>query len=648
MNRPVGRTYRGAVFALLAALLAISIGVASQVANLNARVRESAASLLDSQLPAIHHFSEFESALLLHQLAMNKYFARSISHERFLLLNRDTWRSMELHLGWLEKNWGHRDGLETIRRTCIEIEKLSPQMDEVADSAGAIQNGEAVLLELNRLTRIVRAEVDDREREINESIARASQEADKKLDMVAVWVAIGNAVAGLTAAFMIYHVWARLRSEDELGRLAGHDALTGLQNRRSLEARLARLRGEDLTLHLIGVDRFARVLASAGHSQADHVIVQVADRLKTAAQSAGGEVFRLEGVVFAVLYPGRLGLLPHAISTLSDGMRSPFRLGRHEVFLTVSIGSVQSWDDGVAVSSFMRKANAALQAAERAGGARQIGYTTSIHVRTLDQLDMEADLQRAIERAELEVHFQPQMNLRSGKVIGFEALLRWRREGKLIAPDQFIPMAEETGLIVPIGAWVLEQACRQSKAWNSLGLHPVKVAVNVSALQLQRLEFVGEVEATLLRTGADASMVELEITESAAMDDPERVEVVIEGLRKLGISLAIDDFGTGYSSLAYLKKFRVQKLKIDRSFISEMSTEGKQHEGCIVQNVIDLGHSLGLEVIAEGVETVQQRSCLQAMGCDEIQGYFCGKPMPADEAVAFLDQRLNALTMTAA
>ncbi|WP_377704403.1 putative bifunctional diguanylate cyclase/phosphodiesterase [Pseudoduganella sp. UC29_71] len=290
--------------------------------------------------------------------------------------------------------------------------------------------------------------------------------------------------------------------------------------------------------------------------------------------------------------------------------------------------------DGAEPDVLLRNADAALQAARQAGGDTLVRYSESLNAQAGLRLDQEAQLRHAVQRKELELHYQPQQSLSHGGLIGFEALIRWRRGGELVSPGHFIPMAEESGLIVSIGEWVLEEVCRQLSVWQADSGRKLVVAVNISPRQFAAPGFLPHIEALLASTHIDPSCIELEITEGVMMEDAESAIVLLQRLRALGLRLSIDDFGTGYSSLAYLSRFPIDKLKIDQSFVRNMGTVKQQ--SAIVQATIGLGHSLGMTVIAEGVETEAQRALLQGWQCDEIQGYHYSKPLPARAALNFL------------
>ena len=459
--------------------------------------------------------------------------------------------------------------------------------------------------------------------------------AEKNAMGITRLVHLFDLLALLSSGFLLYHVRARYRVEQQLAHQAGHDPLTGLAHRRSFETRLRGLPARPHAVVLGTIDRFTRIVGGLGHSFGDHMIVGLLGRMRQAAECSGGEVYRLDGANFAILYqwPRESAEFEAAVSALRDEVGVPYSWQGHEIFTSLSLGAVSYPLHGREPEALLRNADAALQLARRAGGDTLVHYSEEINAQAAQRIATEAALRHAVERGELELHYQPQQALGDDALVGFEALLRWRRDGALVAPDQFIPLAEESGLIVPIGGWVLEAACRQLQAWQEQGL-AVPVAVNISPRQFAAPGFLSHLETLLATSGVKPALLELEINEGVVMEDAEAAIALLKRLRALGLRLAIDDFGTGYSSLAYLSRFPIDKLKIDQSFVRNMASVGEQR--AIVQATIGLGHSLGLSVIAEGVETDEQRSLLCGWRCDQIQGYYYSRPLPAAAATAFL------------
>ena len=432
----------------------------------------------------------------------------------------------------------------------------------------------------------------------------------------------------------------RKQAEQNLLHQALHDTVTGLPNRRQFRARLE----ENLLAYpdaccavaLIRPDRIKLVLESQGYAASDTLIRAMAQRLihalaQPANDAPATELFRFEGATFGLL----VTQLPNAetgallLQRLQAAMIEPILVEEREFFFTLSIGVAMSPGHGKDAETLFKNAEAAVNRISAEGGNGFCHYTRDLSERTEHWLMLEQGLRRAMTREELLLHYQPQVDLHSGNIIGVEALIRWNSpERGLIPPMQFIPLAEETGLIVPIGAWVLRTACRQAKLWLSRD-NPLVMAVNISARQFQHPGFIDLVEEILRETGLPAQYLELEITESVAMHDAERTTATLHALRQLGIQLSIDDFGTGFSSLAYLRRFPLDKLKIDQSFVRNLSTD--EHDATIAHTVILLGQSLKLTVIAEGVETLEQLTILRRLGCQEMQGYYFSRPVLATD-----------------
>ncbi|HYD55741.1 MAG TPA: bifunctional diguanylate cyclase/phosphodiesterase, partial [Burkholderiales bacterium] len=402
----------------------------------------------------------------------------------------------------------------------------------------------------------------------------------------------------------------------------------------------AERRGIYMGVLLLDLDRFKAINDTLGHTTGDAVLCAAAERL-SASIRAGDTVARVGGDEFVVILqdlkePQDAALVAKKIL---QALEAPVNAGDHEVFATASIGIAICPPDGSTHETLMGNADAALSQAKKAGRATFQFYTAEMNARAADQLDLERDLRRALERREFALHYQPKANLFGNRVVGFEALLRWQRRGRLVSPAQFIPVLEESGLIRQVGAWVIREACRQLREWTDAGHEPKPIAVNVSAKQFHG-DLQGAIEDALRAFSVDPALLRIEITESDAMLDPERAIHVVQGLKALGIAWSIDDFGTGYSSLSYLKRFQPAELKLDRSFVNGLP--GNADDVSITKAVISMAHSLGMKVVAEGVETEAQRAFLQSRGCDQMQGYLLSRPVPAPACSAFLAVRSAA------
>ena len=447
----------------------------------------------------------------------------------------------------------------------------------------------------------------------------------------AVWDARGKP---LRFAGSITDINGYKENELRLLYLADHDALTGLPNRRLFLSRLcqgighARESGRSLAVLFIDLDRFKQINDVLGHDAGNQVLCEAAKRIRGSVRDED-TVARLGGDEFTVLLEGVEA--ESRVSAVADRIRSelnrPFPLTEREVYVSASIGIAVFPRDGDSGEELLKRSDVAMYQAKKHGRDNHQFYSAESETLISRGLDMEARLRRALEHGELEVHYQPQVGFASGEINSVEALLRWNNpELGWVAPAQFIPLAEETGLIQPIGAWVLETACAQAKAWQDAGLRPIKMCVNVSARQLDG-KLVETVSRVLAETAIAPSRLELEITEGVMVGKDPGTEAVLQAMRVLGVGFAIDDFGTGYATFDYLKRFPVHTLKLDGSFVRGVCDSS--NDVAIVDATVALARSFGLRVGAEGVETAAQHALLKELGCDDCQGYHTFRPLPA-------------------
>ena len=449
----------------------------------------------------------------------------------------------------------------------------------------------------------------------------------------------------------------RLANEAILRHQAYHDALTGLPNRANFSEHLVRVinaarrgGGKCAVLHL-NLDGFKQINDSLGHVAGDQLLRQASVRLKGCLRDVDITA-RIGGDEFAVALSGISGVRGiERVVIVAERIRAavsdePFAVDAHRLAVTASTGIAIYPDDGADVVELIMSADAALHDAKRRGRNNYQFHTADMNARAMEMLLMDGDLRRALEGKQFLLHYQPQVDLRTGQITGAEALIRWLHPGRgMVSPAQFIPVAEERGLIVPIGEWVLQEACRQDKEWQDTGLRSIVVAVNLSALQFQQKNLSQVVGHALQGCGLAPECLELELTESSVMRDADATIATMNMLKGVGLKLSLDDFGTGYSSLSQLKRLPLDKLKIDQSFV-----RGLPHDSddlAISTAIIGMGHALGLKVIAEGVETRAQQEVLQSLGCDEIQGYLVAKPLPASQFVEFMKERVGALRLRA-
>ncbi|MDB5982920.1 MAG: hypothetical protein JWQ69_3935 [Pseudomonas sp.] len=430
----------------------------------------------------------------------------------------------------------------------------------------------------------------------------------------------------------------RKRTEDRIRYMGDHDALTGLPNRSLLEDRLkqailyAQRYSRLVTVAFIDLDKFKLVNDSLGHGAGDVLLKTVASRMVNCVRRTD-TVVRLGGDEFVIILfdqPSDLDDITAVLQKLQEAILEPIHLSGHTLHVTCSMGLASYPSDGVDPETLLRNADAAMYRSKELGRNGYQFYTQEMSSKHQGKLLMQDGLRNAIDQSQFLLLYQPQVDLRSGHIIGVEALIRWQHpELGLVSPIKFIPQAEETGLIVPIGDWVIHSACLQNKAWQDAGMPPIIMSVNISARQFIERDLVSRVKHALQDSGLEPCYLELELTESLIMQDLQQAIIKMQELQAMGIRLSIDDFGTGYSSLAALKSFPIVRLKIDQSFVRDLPDN--ENDRAIATAVISLGHKLNLKVIAEGVETAQQRMFLQENGCDEMQGYLFSKPVSVQE-----------------
>jgi diguanylate cyclase (GGDEF)-like protein/PAS domain S-box-containing protein len=447
----------------------------------------------------------------------------------------------------------------------------------------------------------------------------------------------------VTGAVMVFHDVTTARAMSaRMSHLAQHDSLTDLPNRALLADRLGQSMAlayrhrQKMAVLYLDVDRFKNVNDSLGHAIGDRLLRSVAQRLVGCVRVTD-TVSRQGGDEFVVLLSEETHAQDAAISAekIILSLSKPFHIDQHEISVTASIGIAIYPDDGTDAETLMKHSDFALLHAKNMGRNNYQFFKADMNVRALETQSLENSLRHALERQEFVLHYQPKMNLETGSIVGVEALIRWHHPQRgVVLPGQFIPIAEDCGFIVPISRWVLREGCRQARAWQDEGLAPMRIAINISAVDLRSKDFTAGVRSILSETGLEPRYLELELTETFLMQDPQATAAVLRELKVMGVQLALDDFGTGYSSLSYLKRFPIDTLKIDRSFVCGLAADAD--DASIVAAVISMGRSLRMRVVAEGVETEQQLKFLQEHNCPEGQGYYFSHPVDAEGITALL------------
>ncbi|MBV8404206.1 MAG: EAL domain-containing protein [Gammaproteobacteria bacterium] len=520
------------------------------------------------------------------------------------------------------------DGLETIE----QLWKIDPEVQVVVCSAYTDYDWLELLSRLGHSDKLIVIKKPFEPIEILQSASALSRKWQNaralKHHIESLERAVTDRTRGLEAA------------NRQLRHLASHDALTGLPNRLLLDDRVAQAiahanrQGHEFALLVVDLDRFKLINDSLGHRAGDDLLREVAQRLRSAVRAVDTTA-RLGGDEFVILVDGPVTRAEAVAigNRASEVMRPAMRLLGIDVHISPSIGIAFYPGDGASVDALLARADAAMYSAKERGRNNVQCYAEGMTTATQDRVRLESELHDALRAGQFELHYQPKVDTASGRINSAEALIRWRHPQRgLISPKEFIPVAEECSLLDAIGEWVLFEACRQAKAWQKDGLRPMRVAVNLAPSQFRLANLVEQIRRALEAAQLDPQYLEVELTESAVMSDAEESIVILESISRMGVLVSVDDFGTGYSSMSYLRRFPIDKLKIDRCFVTEMTR--RPEDASIVRAIISLAHSLHLKVIAEGVETPEQLALLNELGCDQYQGFFFS---PALLPVQFAD-----------
>jgi diguanylate cyclase (GGDEF)-like protein len=544
-----------------------------------------------------------------------------------------------------EKAADIREGAVDVREGSADVrQEAADSREEAADvrqEAADVQEGSAEVRQEAADVRQEAADVREEAADVREEAADVREETAlraQKMTKEQLLEANERLIVAMVSAQTMAD--AALQANEQILYMAEHDFLTGLPNRVLLSDRLAQSitlaqrYGNKVALMYLDLDNFKHVNDSLGHEVGDQLLQSVAKCLQASVRLSD-TVCRQGGDEFMVLLPevGKVQDVALIAEKLIEAMARPHIVGNHLLHVTMSIGISIYPDNGMNIETLFKNADTAMYHSKNNGRNNYQVFTPDMNVRAVARQSIEVALHQALKQREFLLHYQPKVNLESGAIIGAEALIRWHRsDGQLVSPAEFVPIAEECGLILPIGKWVLREACCQTQAWLKAGLNLEHVAVNISTKELRDKDFLAGVHTILNDTGLDPHKLELELTESVLMNDTKPTMVILHALKDLGVQIAVDDFGTGYSSLSYLRHFPIDALKIDQSFVKDIDCNGGE---AIVSAVIAMGRSLKHRVVAEGIETRQQLVFLKSQRCAEGQGYYFGRPMVADNFAVF-------------
>ena len=629
-------------------ILGVGIAVSVRIVSLGDSVQTVNRMFIAEKLPLSQRIGELRGAIADQERLLYEYYSFTATKEDFQLQRTKDQARCSKIVEQLELEVGSRIQIAELRTRLGELDQLSDVLYATLSSG-----------EVNwDLARAVLAQVKPKVRQIEKILADmtvANQQAVDNLGKISQssvsnmvgWVFGFSVLIIVVALFVAYYVVAITRAEEKLKNQAYFDPATGLPNQYRLREELSAAFKQQRsgTVMMIVADREQEIFESLGAVETERWLVKVALRLRDGINSKEETLYRFGGNAFVLIsWPGDLASAQRRAAQLLSTAQQPLHVERRELFSTLSIGaalmdsSAGSDAENIA-EAHVQQAASACNRVRRSGGNDFAIYDEAMGLAAAKTLRLITDLQHAVENGELCLHYQPKLDSTNGQLLGMEALVRWiHPERGMVFPTEFISVAEETGMIVAIGRWVLREACRQNAAWQQAGLRPLRVAVNLSARQFRSASLIDEIDAALSETTLSASLLELEITESMVMENPERVIKLLDKFRSRGIHLSLDDFGTGHSSLAYLKRFPIDTLKIDKAFIKDMPEN--TDDVAIARTIVAMAKSLGLITVAEGVESAEQYELLKTMGCDQVQGFYFSLPLPADDFKAYYSKHV--------
>jgi EAL domain-containing protein (putative c-di-GMP-specific phosphodiesterase class I)/GGDEF domain-containing protein len=624
-------------------VLAVGIAVSGRIVTLGDSVQAVNRMFIAEKLPLSQRIGELRGIIADEERILYEYYSYTATRDAFLAQRKLNAEHLADVVGRLEQDMGAQGTVAELRARLTELDQLSGTLD--ATLSGATVNWDlarAILAQVKPKVRQIETTLADLSSANRQAVDSLGEDSQSSVSNMVGWVFGFSVLIIVVALFVAYYVVAITRAEEKLKYQAFFDLATGLPNQYRLRDDLGAAYTQQRagTVMMIVADREQEIFESFGAVETERWLVKVAQRLGGEIDAGEEILYRFGGNAFVLVRrSGDLADAQRRAGQLLHSAQQPLQVNGHELLSTLSIGAALMECDGCTDAASMaealvQKAVSACNRVRRAGGNDFAVYDEAMGQAAARTLRLATDLQHAVENGELRLQYQPKVDAVSGRLLGMEALVRWiHPERGMISPMEFIPIAEDTGLIVAIGRWVLREACRQNAEWQRAGLRPLRVAVNLSARQFRSGKLLDEIDAALADTGLPVNLLELEITESMVMDDPEGVIELLNALHERGIHLALDDFGTGHSSLAYLKRFPIDCVKIDRAFVKD--TPGNTDDVAIAKTIMAMAQALGLTTVAEGVETAEQLELLNSLGCDQIQGYFFSRPLPPEEFLDF-------------
>lgn len=615
---------RAKILGIYGLLIATGIYISTQIFLSGRNIQHTTSDLLSSNVPLLADITTIKISMVELERGLYEYYATA-DHEEMLAQRDNILPTLHAAMNNVAKTAPKDARLARVMNNAVQLQELSDRLDDVLTAKRVDWDlARALLIEITAENRRALPSLNAMEADFQSALLSTSDLVNQTTNVTTQLVLAFCALAVLLAGLVAFYLERFIRLAAERSYLAYNDPLTQLPNRQQFQAQTKHGHPIDEigTLGLIKLDRFNLVTAGHGLAVGDAIIQATAKRIRSLLPE-GGQLFRFEGATFAITLP----IVPQEtwFKQFQQAFEQPLKAQKAEFYLSVSLGYCVIPEDGDDYDSLMKNADACLSRVTSKGGNAFRRYTPDLFELEQTWFTLENELREAITEGQFELHYQPQVDAQTMGLVGMEALIRWTspKRGN-VSPGTFIPLAEQTGLIVKIGDWVLRQACHQALIWQQQYNEDCVVAVNISPIQFLHPDFVHSVTLALRETQVLPHLIELEITEGVMVENTEQCIEILDQLKNLGLKLSIDDFGTGYSSLVYLKRFRIDKLKVDQAFIRNLDNDKKDE--AIVRTIVDMAHNLNLNVIAEGVETAQQQQKLQSFGCDELQGYLISKP----------------------